>query len=134
MSCLIRSTEPESSDDELDTEDGEVNIPQSAGTTRRARGGHTEATRDPPLSAPASTSTNAIVRDNFRSQMKRKEFESLFISKKRVRYTSEAHSDQDHVMDIDLDEPAKSKRERYTGENNKQAPGIFLVHLLEDIS
>jgi hypothetical protein len=130
---LILSTEPEpSSDDELDT-DGEVNTPVSAGThlnTQRARVGRTEATRNTPLSAPpafASTSTNG---DNPRSQMKRKESEPLFSSKKRVRYFPAAHSDQ--VMDLGLDEHAKSKR--HSGINGKPTPGIFLIYLLEDMS
>lgn len=108
---MILSTEPEpSSDDELDTEDGEVNTPGSA-RTQRARDGRTEATRNPPLSAPpafASTSTNAIVGDNSRSQMKRKDFESLFTSKKRVRYQA-AHSDQDDAMRFDAYKRTESK-------------------------
>ena len=132
---MILSTEPDpSSDDELDTEDGEVITPGSAHlNTQRARGGRTEATRDPPLSAPpafASTSTNAIVGESSRSQMKRKESESLFTSKKRVRYFPAIHSDQDDV--IDLDEHAKYTR--HTGINSKPTPGILLVYLLEDMS
>ena len=61
--------------------------------------------------------------------MKRKEFESLFTSKKRVRYVSAAHSDQDDVMDLDPDE-----HKRHLGINSKPAPGIFLVYLSEDMS
>lgn len=131
---MLLSTEPASEpsdDDELDTEDGEVNTPGlSSGTTQRARDGRTEATRDFPLSAPpafASTSTNAVVGDNSRSQMKRKEYESLFPSKKRTRYVSTAHSDQDDIMDSDLDEYTKYRM----GKNSKPAPGIFLVNFLE---
>ena len=131
---MILSTEPEpSSDDELDTEDGEVITPGSAHlNTQRARGGRTEATRDPPLSAPpafARTSTNAMVGESSRSQMKRKESESLFTSKKRVRYFPAAHSDQDDVIDLD-----HAKYTRYTGINSKATPGIFLVYSLEDMS
>lgn len=128
---MILSTEPEpSSDDELDTEDGEVNIPGSARTTQRARDGRTESTRNPPLSAPptlttlASTSTSPIVGGNSRSQMKRKESELLFTSKKRMRYVSAAHSDQDDVMDSDLDE-----HKRHVGTSSKPASGIFLIYI-----
>ena len=119
------------------TEDGDATIPGPAHlNTQRAKGGRTEATRHPPLSAPpafASTSSNAIVGDNSRSQMKRKESESLFTSKKRVRYFPAAHSDRDDVIDlVDLDEDAKYKRP--TGINNsKSAPGIFLVCFLSHI-
>lgn len=134
---MILSTEPEpSSDDELDTEDGEINTPASARptVTQRARDDRTEATRDTPLSAPptfatfASTSTS-IVGGNSRSQRKRKDSEPLFTSKKRMRYVSAAHSDQDDVMDSDLDE-----HKRHVGINSKPASGIFLVYLLEDMS
>ena len=69
--------------------------------------------------------TNTIVGDNFRSQMKRKEFESLFISKKRVRYTSEAHSDQDHVMDIDLDENLRGRDIRGKITNRHQVSSLY---------
>ena len=113
-------TEPEqSSDDELDTEDGNEDTPGSAQAhpiTQR-RKSHTEATRGPP-SAVASTSTNAVG-DNSRSQMKRKEFGSLFTSKKRAR-----HSDQDHGMDLDMNEHPKS--ERYIGVNRKPGSGMLL--------
>lgn len=125
---MLLSTEPDSSDDdELDTEDGEVNTPgSSSGTIQRRGDGRTEATRVPPLSAPpafASTSSNAIVSDNSRSQMKRKEFETLFTSKKRTRYVPTVHSDQDDIMDIDQDGHTKHRKMS----NSKPAPGIFLV-------
>ena len=131
---MILSTEPDpSSDDELDTEDGEVITLGSAHlNNRRARDGRTKATRDHSLSAPpafASTSTNAVVGGNSRSQMKRKESESLFPSKKRVRYFPTTHSDRDDVIEIDPDEHA-----RHTKMNSKPALGIFLVYLLEDLS
>lgn len=131
---MLLSTEPESSDDddELDTEDGEANTPGSSSvTTQRARDGRMEATRDPPLSAPpafASKSTNAVVSNSSRSQMKRKEFESPFPSKKRTRYFQTAPNDKDDVMDVDLDEHTNK---RHMGINSKPAPGIFLVYLLK---
>ena len=122
------STEPESSSsDELDTEEGEVNTPGSS--TQKARDGRMETSRNPPLSAPptfASTSTNAVVGDNSRSQMKRKELESLFISKKRTRYVAASQSDEDDVMDLDPDEHTKYKKPM--GINSKPAPGTFLVY------
>lgn len=128
---MIKSTEPDpSSDDELDTEDGDVDTPGSANITQRARDGRTDAKRDTILSAPppfASTSASATVGENSRSQMKRKELESLFTSKKRVRYSPTTHSDQD----VHLDEPSKFKR--HMGINSKPALGIFLVYLSEDI-
>ena len=129
---MLLSTEPEpSDDDELDTEDGENTPGSSAGTTQRARDGRTEDIRDFPMSAPptfSSLSTNAVVGDNSRSQMKRKELEPLFTSKKRTRYVPTATSDQDDVMVIDPDERTNFKR--VMGINNKP-PGIFLVYLYD---
>lgn len=127
---LLLSTEPEpSDDDELDTEDGENTPGSSVGNTQRARDGRTD-TRDFPMSAPptfASLSTNAVVGDNSRSQMKRKEFEPFFTSKKRTRYVPTATSDQDDVMDLDRDEHTNYRRP--IGINSKPTPGIFLVYL-----
>jgi hypothetical protein len=128
----LLSTEPEpSDDDELDTEDGEVNTPGSSSSTiQRARVGHTEATKNTPLSAPpafASTSSNAAV-DNSRLQMKRKELESLFTSKKRTRYASAPSSDQEDAMDLDPDEHTIFKT--HSGINSKPASGILYISLL----
>lgn len=104
------STEPDpsdpSSDDELDTEDELLGSAQANFGTQRARDGYTEGTHDLPRSAPlapASTRTNSVVGVD-RSQMKRKESESIFASEKRARYA------QDDVMGSDLDEHAKKKR------------------------
>lgn len=128
---MILSTEPEpSSDDELDTEDGIDSVPRSGSArarfnAQRARDGPTKATRDPPQSAPpafAGTSTN-VVGDNYRSQMKRKEFESLFTSKKRARFVQDAPSGQDDAMDLDPDEHAKNKGNQGIG---KSEPGMLL--------
>lgn len=132
---IVPDSEPSDDDELVTTEDGEVNTPGSTGTTQRARDGRTKATRVSPVSAPpafASTST-AVVDNNSRSQMKRKELEPLFTSKKRTRYVPTAHSDQDDAIDLDLDEQTKFKR--HMGINSRPAPrpapGIFLLCLLE---
>ena len=129
------STEPEpSSDDELDTEDGDLDTfgsVQDHSISQRARDGRTEAARNPPQSAPAastSMSNNTVVGDNSRSRMKRKEFESLFTSKKRARYVQGTHSDQDDDMDLSLDGP---KNERHMGTSRIPAPGMLLLYIYQ---
>lgn len=126
------STEPDpSSDDELDT-DGDVNHLGSAQAHPNTQRTRDEATRDPPQSAPpAFASTSAIVGDNSRSQMKRKEPESLFTSKKRARYVQASHSDQEDGMNLDLDEHKKNKR--HIRINKETAPGMS-SYLLEGMS
>lgn len=108
-------TEPESSDDELDTEDGEVDtLGPAKGDlyTQRTRVGRTEATRGPPSAPPALASTST---HDSHSQMKRKEPESLFMSKKRARY---ALIDQDNAID-----PSKHETKVING---KSVPGMLL--------
>lgn len=99
-------TEPSPSSDEYDREDGKIDTFGSVKAyshTRRARDGR------------ASASPNAVVGDKSRLQMKRKESESMFASKKRARYPQD---------DIDLDGPTKNRRNM--GVNSKSTSGMLL--------
>jgi hypothetical protein len=127
------SAEPDTSDDdELDT-DVDVNNLGSAQAHSNNQRTRDKATRDPPQSAPpAFASTSSTVGDNSRSQMKRKESESPFTSKKRARYVQAAHSDQEDGMNLDLDEHAKNKR--HIRKSKETAPGMSSYILFEGMS
>ena len=120
-------TEPEpSSDDELHSEPDTHQNPDSSQarfSTQNAKDS-TEAIRHPPPSTPPSTSTNAVVGHSSPSQMKRKESEPMFTSKKRARYAQAARGDQDDPMDLDMDEHAKNKGNLRM--NTKSSSGMLL--------